>query len=114
MRSGRARTAPSGGAADRAATGRRHDVECLRVVGMAAVFAVHVALVFVPWMPWHLQSQSRSPWAGQIALAIAPWVMPLFMLLAGESAWYALRRRDDRAFVAERVRHVLLYPCSNA
>jgi peptidoglycan/LPS O-acetylase OafA/YrhL len=87
---------------------RRHDIEWLRVVGMAAVFLVHVGLVFVPWIRWHVQSPERSPALGQLVLALAPWVMPLFMALAGQSAWYSLQRRAPRAFVAERARHILL------
>src|SRR5688572_25318031 len=83
----------------------RADVDWLRIVGMAAVFVVHVALVFVPWAPWHIQSRARSDALGQLVLAVAPWVMPLFMMLAGESAYFSLRRRTGRSFVAERVRH---------
>ena len=87
---------------------RRHDIEWLRAVGMAAVFLVHVGLVFVPWTPWHVQSPVRSRALGQLVLALAPRVMPLFMALAGQSAWHSLQRRDPRSFVTERVRHILL------
>src|SRR5688500_7202306 len=75
---------------------------------MAAVFVIHVSFVFVPWAPWHIQSRDRSAALGQVLLALAPWVMPLFMLLAGESAYYSLRKRGRRSFVMERVRHLLV------
>lgn len=87
---------------------RRSDIAWLRLVGIAAVFVVHVSFVFEPWQPWHVQSPQRTPWAGWIILALAPWVMPLFMALAGESAWYALRHRGRATFVYERVVHILV------
>jgi surface polysaccharide O-acyltransferase-like enzyme len=103
-------TAPSGATRHPppSAPAWRADIDRLRVIGMAAVFAIHVSFVFVPWAPWHVQSRDRSAALGQVVLALAPWVMPLFMLLAGESAYYSLRKRGRRSFVAERVRHLLV------
>ncbi len=79
------------------------DVQWLRVVGMLLVFAVHVAEPFNPWDAWHIQNAARSKWLGELALLLAPWIMPLFMVLAGESAWYALAKRSAGAYVRERL-----------
>jgi hypothetical protein len=39
---------------------------------------------------------------------MAPWIMPLFMLLAGVSAFYSLGRRHNREYIVERVKRVLI------
>jgi Acyltransferase family len=81
---------------------RRADLDALRVYGMFAVFAVHVAQVFSPWQTWHVQNVERTMWAGQINLFAWPWLMPLFMLLAGAGASYSLSHRDNAPYVVER------------
>ena len=92
------------------APSRRADLDWLRVAAMLVVFTVHVAEPFNPWDRWHIQSAEQSKWLGEVVLFAAPWVMPLFMLLAGASAAYALRRRTNAVYLRERVRRVLL-PC---
>lgn len=87
---------------------RRPDVDWLRVVAIAAVFAVHVAQVYTPWQTWHVQSPERSEVLGEIALVVWPWVMPLFMLLAGSGAYFSLGRRTNGAYLKERSLRILL------
>lgn len=87
---------------------RLHYVDALRLGAIALVIVTHVAEVFNPWDEWHITNGVRSRAAGEIAVLAAPWVMPLIMLLAGVSAWYSLRRRDNRGYVRDRVVRVLL------
>jgi glucan biosynthesis protein C len=82
---------------------RRAEVQWLRVIGMLLVFMIHVAEPFNPWDAWHIVSPERSKWLGEVVFLLAPWIMPLFMILAGESAWYALERRSPREYVRERL-----------
>jgi len=82
---------------------RRPDVQWLRVIGMLLVFAIHAGEPFNPWDAWHIVSPEQSKWLGELVFFPAPWIMPLFMILAGESAWYALERRSARAFARERL-----------
>jgi glucan biosynthesis protein C len=88
--------------------GRRTDVEWLRVIAMATVFVVHVAHVFSPWQYWHIQDADRPVWAGQLSLFAWPWVMPLFMALAGAGAFFSLGKRSDRTFLRERTLRLVL------
>ena len=69
-------------------------VDGLRILALEGVFLVHVGVVFNPYAPWHIQDAVRPAMIGQLVAFLAPWVMPLFMLLAGVSAWYSLRRRS--------------------
>jgi hypothetical protein len=87
---------------------RRHDVDRLRTVVIIWVFAVHLAEVFNPWDVWHITNRDTVTGLGLVALLGAPWLMPLMMLLAGTSAWYALRGRSNGAFVLDRVKRVLV------
>jgi glucans biosynthesis protein C len=85
------------------ATARRPDMEWLRVAGMLLVFSIHAAMPFNPWDSWHITNADRSKWLGAWIYFLAPWIMPLFMMLAGESAYYALRERGARAYVRARL-----------
>src|SRR5690242_21960854 len=81
---------PSSGEGD-----RLYYVDAIRTVAIALVLLAHVAEVFNPWDEWHITNAERSRVAGEIAVFVAPWVMPMVMLLAGVSAWYSLRRRNN-------------------
>lgn len=90
------------------AGGRLLYVDWLRVLAVAGVFAVHVSEVFNPYDEWHIANAQRSPLIGEIAVLMAPWIMPLFMLLAGVSAWFSLSHRGNAAYFRERVFRVAL------
>jgi glucan biosynthesis protein C len=79
------------------------DVQWLRVIAMLVVFAIHAAEPFNPWDAWHIMSPERSKWLGAVVFFPAPWIMPLFMFLAGESAWHALERHSGRDYVRGRL-----------
>jgi peptidoglycan/LPS O-acetylase OafA/YrhL len=89
-------------------TRRLADLEWLRVAGMLLVFAIHAAQPFNPWDTWHIVSPSRSKWLGELVLFPAPWIMPLFMVLAGKGAWHALERRTPREYLHERLLRLAL------
>jgi len=80
--------------------GRLGYVDTLRVVVIAGVFLVHVSEVFNPWDEWHITNDVRSRLIGEIAVVMAPWIMPLVMLLAGVSAWHSLRTRTNGTYTS--------------
>src|SRR5512143_1771109 len=83
--------------------GRLVYVDNLRALLIVAVFVVHVAEVFNPWDEWHITNDVRSRAIGEAAVLLAPWIMPLVMLLAGVSAWFSLRHRTNAEYARERV-----------
>ena len=99
--------APDRPGADPASLARASS-QWLRVGGMLVVFAIHAAEPFNPWDAWHIVGPERSKWFGEVVFLPAPWIMPLFMVLAGEAAWHALERRSWRAYVRERVMRIAL------
>jgi Acyltransferase family len=90
------------------ATPRLAYVDNLRVLLVTGVFLIHVCEVFNPWDDWHIQNDQRSRLVGEVAVWMAPWIMPLIMLLAGVSAWYSLRTRTNTEYVRERLTRVFL------
>ena len=87
---------------------RRPEIDVLRVAAMICVFAAHAAQPFNPWDRWFVQSPERSKWLGELVLFLAPWVMPLFVLLAGASAWHSLAKRSGREYLHERVTRLVV------
>ena len=83
-------------------------VDTLRVYVILLVFVIHVLEPFNPWDEWHITNAERSRALGEVIVLMAPWIMPLVMLLAGVSAWYALPKRDNAAYARERTRRVLV------
>lgn len=84
------------------------EIELLRVVALLGVFTAHAAQPFNPWDVWHVQSPEPSKWLGELVLFFAPWVMPLFVLLAGASAWYSLGGRSAQEYLDERVTRLVV------
>ena len=87
---------------------RRSDIDALRVIACAGVVLLHATLIYGPEPLYHLKAGTDSRAAGLIAEALRITTMPLFFLLAGWSAVGALRRRDARAFLRERLRRLLV------
>jgi hypothetical protein len=87
---------------------RRAELEWLRVLAMGVVFVAHVCMVFSPWQDFHVQSDARSRLLGTVTVLAWPWVMPLFMTLAGSAAWFGLQRRSTGRYLGERVLRVFI------
>ena len=90
------------------ASARRPEIDRLRIVALLSVFAAHAAQPFNPWDVWHVQSPEPSKWLGELVLFFAPWVMPLFVLLGGASAWYSLGKRSVPEYLDERVTRLIV------
>ncbi len=81
---------------------RRYDFDWLRVFGAVLVVFAHVSLLFCPWSPTPRNVQT-SKIISEILWNLNLWLMPLFMILAGSSAWFALRKRSNRQYLLERI-----------
>jgi glucan biosynthesis protein C len=87
---------------------RLHYLDTLRVLAVFMVVLLHTALPFT-MVDWQVNNAETSVVASVFFIAfLAPWGMPFFFLLAGATAWFALRRRTARQFASERVRRLLI------
>jgi surface polysaccharide O-acyltransferase-like enzyme len=88
--------------------GRRHEIDALRVLATLLLIVFHTAMVFTAFDHFHIQNLQRSEALGHLVGFIQRWHMPLFFLLAGMAAWFALGSRTAREFASERVRRLFL------
>lgn len=89
---------------------RKHYIDNLRWLAILLLFPFHAAQlwcgdgsapVFYVWSHVSMPLQVFST-------AVYPWFMTLLFTIAGMSAKYALRRRTDRQFLAERAKKLLV------
>lgn len=84
-----------------APSGRRYDIDNVRNLAVFALILFHTARLFND-EPWHVKDAHIYAWADWIVRIINEWHMPLFFVLAGMSACYALRARGTGAVLRER------------
>jgi len=81
---------------------RRYDLDWLRVLAVIILLFYHSARPFVTWR-WHINNETVSECITGILLFVNIWHMPLFFLLSGSAAWFAMSIRPERSFTKERV-----------
>jgi len=80
---------------------RRHDIDWLRTLAVWLLVPFHTAVIYGGGH-WYLFSEERSWMTDFILGFMNNWHMPLLFFLAGIGTYYALRKRDGRAFIKER------------
>lgn len=86
---------------------RRYNIDWLRVLVMLAVFFFHCARFFAGGT-WHLNNAEQSIVAWVFIGWLDVWFMPLFYLLSGMGAWYALKSRNNQQYLWERIKRLLV------
>ncbi len=93
--------------ADPTAETRRLDIDQLRNAIVLSLIVFHTARLFNR-QPWHIKDAQTYREADiAVALLDVP-SMPLLFVLAGSSAFFALRRRGVGQFLSERVRRLFV------
>jgi len=86
---------------------RRYDLDWLKVIATLAVFLFHTARFFdYGW--WHVKNGALDAGLTVFASFLLQWIMPLFFVISGASARFALRRRTPLQFMRERIVRILL------
>ena len=65
-----------------AETGRRHDIDALRVIAFGLLILYHVGMFYVSW-GWHVKSQYQFDWLEPAMTLLNQWRMPLIFLISG-------------------------------
>lgn len=84
------------------AAARRRDQDWLTVLATAFVFLFHCAR-FLDAEDWHVKSVAALQSLTPLMRATTLWLMPLFFLLSGQSAWASLRSRGLGAHLRSRL-----------
>jgi glucans biosynthesis protein C len=88
---------------------RLHYVDWLRVIAVLLLFPFHSARVFDIFEPFYAKSSNLSQFLSWVVVGwLGIWQMPLFFLVAGSSAYFALNKRSAREFLSERVLRLLV------
>ncbi|MBN2224852.1 MAG: acyltransferase family protein [Deltaproteobacteria bacterium] len=82
-------------------SGRRHDVDWLRVLAMGTIFLFHCARPF-DHDDWHVKNLVLSHGMDIFIVFTVQWIMPLFFILSGIGAFYALNHRTKGTYIRER------------
>ena len=93
---------------DTGKTGRLFYLDWLRVILLFGVFLYHVLKPFDPMISWHINNAEKTDAVMAILMTINPWGIPLFFLVSGAGSWFALRKRSNRQYIAERVNRLFL------
>jgi uncharacterized membrane protein len=83
-------------------SGRQYSVDALRVFAVFVLIVFHSSKPFDLGENWNVYNEQTTIVANRLQSLIYPWHMQLFILVAGASTWFALRRRTGRQYVAER------------
>lgn len=86
---------------------RRWDIDWLRVLATLAVFLFHCARFFND-EGWHVKNNQLDFGMSIFVTIVSQWLMPLFFILSGASAYYALSVRRNGAYMGERVTRLLV------
>lgn len=88
-------------------SGRRYDLDWLRIVGMGTVFLVHALCIFGAPL-FRLRNDVFSPGAYAVTCSLLLWLMPTFFIISGMVTVFSLRGMNGAAFVRRRAVQLLL------
>jgi glucans biosynthesis protein C len=88
-------------------TARRLDLDRLRIAACLLLFPFHTGQVFDQHQAYHIKSTTQLLSLEYLDRTINAWHMPLFFLLAGMSAIFAIKRNTGPSFVWDRFRRLL-------
>jgi len=87
---------------------RLYYLDWLRVILILGVFLYHAVHPFDTAVDWHIKNAEQSDAVTVFLLLVYPWGIPLFFLVAGAGSKFALRRRNNRQYISERVTRLLI------
>jgi len=85
----------------RFATGRRSDLDWLRVGAFGLLILFHVGLVYAPF-DWHIHSRHTEDWLREGILVTGPWRLTLLFLISGCALRLMSRKLDAGAVLKAR------------
>jgi len=83
-------------------TGRRHDIDALRVWAFGLLILFHIGMFYVPW-DWHVKSQHVAGWL-ELPMALShQFRMQLVFLVSGLALNFLRRRTTDGQLARSRL-----------
>jgi glucan biosynthesis protein C len=85
------------------ATGRRYDLDWLRMAAVLMLVPYHSSRIFDVWEGFYVKNAQTSVAMTVIRAFLDPWGMPLLFVIAGAATWLSLRRRTGPQYLRERI-----------
>ena len=101
-------TSRAGAEATVAATGRRYDLDWLRIIAFGLLILYHSGMFYVADWGWHIKSAQPSEFLQNLMLLTNPWRMSLLFLVSGAALYFACQKISSGALVSLRSRRLLL------
>ncbi len=86
---------------------RRYDIDWLRVLAMLTIFLFHCARFF-NYQDWQVKNNQLDFGMSVFVEIVSQWIMPLFFILSAISVYYALDHRNNRLFINERFKRLVI------
>jgi glucan biosynthesis protein C len=74
---------------------------------MVMLFLFHNAHLFDA-ICWHIKNKQQSFWATAFVVFVHLWSMPLLLLLAGASTWFARSYKKGTVYIKERFKRLMI------
>lgn len=88
-------------------TGRRYDLDWLRVLAFGILILYHVAMFYVADWGWHIKSDTTSTTLQYFMMLVNPWRMPLLFLISGAALWFASKKISSWGLLKLRLMRLL-------
>lgn len=82
---------------------RHYDLDWIKVLAMFTVFLYHCSMFFNSF-DWHIKNNILNhTYIDFFSLLVGNWIMPVFFVVSGMSTYNALKRRNAKKFIKERL-----------
>lgn len=91
-------------------SGRRYDIDWLRVVAIGLLLIYHIAIIFQPWALFigFIKSDESVEALWPAMSMINVWRIPFLFYVSGMGLYFAMRKRNWRELLVERSKRILL------
>lgn len=88
-------------------TGRRYDIDWLRIALIISVFFFHIGMFFNGF-GWHIKNNEEISWLNPIMAYLHRWRMPLLFFVSGVGTYFALGKRNIGQYIKERSNRLMI------
>ncbi len=86
-------------------SGRRHDVDAIRVIALGLLILYHIAVAFQPWgadLVMFIENEQSLEWVWILMMVINIWRIPILFVVSGMGARFAMERRNWSNLLSDR------------
>jgi len=86
-------------------SGRRYDVDSIRVIALGLLILYHIAVSFQPWgadLVMFIENEQSLEWVWILMMVINIWRIPILFVVSGMGARFAMERRDWSNLISDR------------